>query len=39
MRTFKNKKMPAGVKKCFGLDRGRKVKLVAPKAKKAAKAK
>lgn len=34
MRTFKNKKMPAGVKKCFGLDRGRKIKLVAPKAKK-----
>lgn len=38
MRTYKNRKMPKGVKKCFGLERGRKVRLINPAAKAAKKA-
>lgn len=33
MKTYKNKKMPKGVKKCFALEKGRKIRLVNPKAK------
>lgn len=33
MKVYKNKKMPAGVKKCFSLEKGRKIKLVAPTKK------